>query len=150
MYVPFTYLGDTEFEQLDTRLSAVRWNNLKFAHWLIKNSNLCLMYGAWITHFFCEVKKMELIGPPPLIMLNCLEVICFLFCSHCVYNILLAVIKPCKDLVSRLSGLFTFPNFFLDTPLAGIIPLCHQPLLCKVLNTLVVWSHIHQRLKQLL
>ena len=34
-----TYLGDTEFEQLDTRLSAVRWNNLKFAHWLIKNSN---------------------------------------------------------------------------------------------------------------
>ena len=39
MYVPFTYLGDTEFEQLDTRLSAVRWNNLKFAHWLIKNSN---------------------------------------------------------------------------------------------------------------
>ena len=39
MYVPFTYLGDTEFEQLDTRHSAVRWNNLKFAHWLIKNSN---------------------------------------------------------------------------------------------------------------
>ena len=39
----------------------------------IQNSNLCLMYGAWITRIispFCEVKKMELIGPPPLIMLN--------------------------------------------------------------------------------
>ena len=42
------------------------------------------MYGAWITHLFCEVEKMELIGPPPLIMLNCLEVMFSVLQSLCV------------------------------------------------------------------
>ena len=47
-YVPFTYLGDTEFEQVDTRCSAVHWNNLKFAHWLNSKLNpfaLCMGHG---------------------------------------------------------------------------------------------------------
>ena len=72
---------------------------------------------------------------------SCLRSYVFCFAVP-VCNVLLTVIKPCKGLVSRLSGLFTFPNFFFfyheDTPLAGIIPLCHQLLLCKVLNTHVV------------
>ena len=55
----------------------------------IQSSHLCLVYGAWITHLFCEVKQMELIGPPSLIMLNLRSgSTSDKLCDHC-YTILL-------------------------------------------------------------
>ena len=66
-YVPFTYLGDTEFEQVDTRCSAVHWNNLKLAHWLnskLKSSLFALCMGMSNLTFSVKLNRWSSLVHP--------------------------------------------------------------------------------------